>query len=43
LMSKPWVKTTLAPGSKVVTNYYEKSGLTPYLALHVLETLVHCL
>ena len=31
LMSKPWVKTTLAPGSKVVTNYYEKSGLTPYL------------
>jgi aconitate hydratase len=31
LMSKPWVKTTLAPGSKVVTNYYEKSGLTHYL------------
>lgn len=31
LMSKPWVKTTLAPGSKVVTDYYEKSGLTPYL------------
>ncbi|MBM3710964.1 MAG: aconitate hydratase AcnA [Actinobacteria bacterium] len=31
LKSKPWVKTTLAPGSKVVTNYYEKSGLTPYL------------
>jgi len=31
LTSKPWVKTTLAPGSKVVTNYYEKSGLTPYL------------
>lgn len=31
LMSKPWVKTTLAPGSKVVTNYYEKAGLTPYL------------
>ena len=31
LMSEPWVKTTLAPGSKVVTNYYEKSGLTPYL------------
>ena len=28
---KPWVKTTLAPGSKVVTDYYEKSGLTPYL------------
>ena len=31
LQSKPWVKTTLAPGSKVVTNYYEKSGLTPFL------------
>ncbi|MGY1821666.1 aconitate hydratase [Geodermatophilus sp. SYSU D00079] len=31
LSSKPWVKTTLAPGSKVVTDYYEKSGLTPYL------------
>lgn len=31
LRSKPWVKTTLAPGSKVVTNYYEKSGLTPFL------------
>lgn len=31
LSSKPWVKTTLAPGSKVVTNYYEKAGLTPYL------------
>jgi aconitate hydratase len=31
LTSKPWVKTTLAPGSKVVTNYYEKAGLTPYL------------
>lgn len=31
LQSKPWVKTTLAPGSKVVTDYYEKSGLTPYL------------
>jgi aconitate hydratase len=28
LTSKPWVKTTLAPGSKVVTDYYEKSGLT---------------
>lgn len=27
LKSKPWVKTTLAPGSKVVTDYYEKSGL----------------
>ncbi len=31
LSSKPWVKTTLAPGSKVVTDYYERSGLTPYL------------
>ncbi|MDL9979716.1 aconitate hydratase AcnA [Microbacterium candidum] len=28
LKAKPWVKTTLAPGSKVVTDYYEKSGLT---------------
>ncbi|HEX8695907.1 MAG TPA: aconitate hydratase AcnA [Longimicrobium sp.] len=28
---KPWVKTSLAPGSKVVTAYYEKSGLLPYL------------
>ncbi|WP_394552282.1 aconitate hydratase [Agromyces sp. MMS24-JH15] len=27
LTSKPWVKTTLGPGSKVVTDYYEKSGL----------------
>ena len=31
LTSKPWVKTSLAPGSKVVTNYFDKSGLTPYL------------
>jgi aconitate hydratase len=31
LKSKPWVKTTLAPGSKVVTDYYNKSGLTDYL------------
>jgi len=31
LTSKPWVKTTLAPGSKVVTDYYEKAGLTGYL------------
>ncbi|MBU1249645.1 MAG: aconitate hydratase AcnA [Actinobacteria bacterium] len=28
LTAKPWVKTTLAPGSKVVTDYYEKAGLT---------------
>jgi aconitate hydratase len=27
----PWVKTSLAPGSRVVTDYYEKSGLLPYL------------
>ena len=31
LKAKPWVKTSLAPGSKVVTDYYEKSGLTTYL------------
>ena len=31
LSSKPWVKTTLAPGSKVVMDYYEKAGLVPYL------------
>ncbi|EYR65259.1 aconitate hydratase [Actinotalea ferrariae CF5-4] len=31
LRSKPWVKTTLAPGSRVVTDYYERAGLTPYL------------
>ncbi|MGY1715486.1 aconitate hydratase [Geodermatophilus nigrescens] len=31
LTTKPWVKTTLAPGSKVVTDYYEKAQLTPYL------------
>ena len=28
---KPWVKTSLAPGSRVVTDYYERSGLTKYL------------
>ena len=28
---KPWVKTTLAPGSKVVMDYYGKAGLTPYM------------
>ena len=28
---KPWVKSSLAPGSKVVTEYYDKAGLTPYL------------
>ncbi len=31
LMSKPWVKTSLAPGSKVVTEYLKESGLMPYL------------
>ncbi len=31
LARKPWVKTTLAPGSKVVMDYYERSGLLPYL------------
>jgi aconitate hydratase len=31
LASKPWVKTSLAPGSKVVMDYYERSGLIPYL------------
>ena len=31
LSTKPWVKTSLAPGSKVVMDYYEKAGLVPYL------------
>ena len=31
LTRKPWVKTSLAPGSQVVTDYYEKAGLTKYL------------
>ena len=31
LKPQPWVKTTVAPGSKVVTDYYEKSGLQTYL------------
>ncbi|MFF5989518.1 aconitate hydratase AcnA [Prauserella flavalba] len=31
LSVKPWVKTSMAPGSQVVTNYYEKAGLWPYL------------
>jgi aconitate hydratase len=31
LTSKPWVKTSLAPGSRVVTDYYDRAGLTPYL------------
>jgi aconitate hydratase len=31
LSTKPWVKTSFAPGSKVVTDYIEKAGLWPYL------------
>ena len=31
LTTKPWVKTSLAPGSKVVTDYLDKAGLTPFL------------
>src|SRR3954449_584150 len=31
LKRQPWVKTSLAPGSRVVTAYYERAGLTPYL------------
>lgn len=31
LRSRPWVKTSLAPGSRVVTDYYRKSGLDKYL------------
>jgi aconitate hydratase len=31
LRRKPWVKSSLAPGSKVVTEYYERAGLTPFL------------
>ena len=31
LERKPWVKSSLAPGSRVVTDYYDKAGLTPYL------------
>jgi aconitate hydratase len=31
LARKPWVKTSLAPGSRVVTDYYERAGLTHYL------------
>ncbi|HUX34131.1 MAG TPA: aconitate hydratase AcnA [Gemmatimonadaceae bacterium] len=31
LKTKPWVKTSLAPGSKVVTDYYDQAGLTEYL------------
>ncbi|HPA95198.1 MAG: aconitate hydratase AcnA [Acidobacteria bacterium] len=31
LRARPWVKTSLAPGSKVVTDYLREAGLTPYL------------
>jgi len=31
LKTPPWVKTSLAPGSRVVTDYYEKAGLNPYM------------
>jgi len=31
LTTKPWVKTTLAPGSRVVMDYYHRAGLVPYL------------
>ena len=31
LTSKPWVKTTLAPGSKVVTDYYDRADVTKYM------------
>jgi aconitate hydratase len=31
LQRKPWVKSSLAPGSKVVTEYYDRAGLTPFL------------
>ena len=31
LTRRPWVKSSLAPGSKVVTEYYDRSGLTPFL------------
>jgi aconitate hydratase len=31
LRRKPWVKSSLAPGSKVVTEYYDRAGLTPFL------------
>src|SRR5438105_5076025 len=31
LTTPPWVKTSLAPGSRVVTDYFDKAGLTPYL------------
>ncbi len=31
MQRRPWVKTSLAPGSRVVTEYYDRAGLTPFL------------
>jgi aconitate hydratase len=39
LARKPWVKTTLGPGSQVVTDYYDRSGLTPFLDKLGFETV----
>ena len=39
LFSKPWVKTSLAPGSKVVTRYLDEAGLTPYLEQQKFHTV----
>ncbi len=39
LTRKPWVKTTLGPGSQVVTDYYNRAGLTPYLDKLGFETV----
>ena len=39
LSRKPWVKTTLGPGSQVVTDYYDRSGLTPFLDKLGFETV----
>jgi aconitate hydratase len=36
---KPWVKTSMAPGSKVVTDYLEKAGLTPFLHAQKFHTV----
>ncbi len=38
LKAKPWVKTSLAPGSKVVTEYFNKSGLTKHLEAALVST-----
>jgi len=39
LSRKPWVKTTLGPGSQVVTDYYDRAGLTPFLDKLGFETV----